>query len=89
MEQHILAKTSNEKVCKAIKRKPLLTTLFNRHAPEQLPTSFFGWIIPLLKTPDSVIMEKVGLDAVVVKKDIEKKLKHLQTPFFCRCYNSY
>ncbi|CEI97918.1 Putative Sh3 domain containing protein [Rhizopus microsporus] len=37
-----------------------------KHAPEQLPTSFFGWIIPLLKTPDSVIMEKVGLDAVVM-----------------------
>ncbi|RCI03720.1 hypothetical protein CU098_004658, partial [Rhizopus stolonifer] len=37
-----------------------------KHAPEQLPTSFFGWIIPLLKTPNSVVMDKVGLDAVVM-----------------------
>ncbi|KAG1581112.1 hypothetical protein G6F48_010019 [Rhizopus delemar] len=37
-----------------------------KHAPEQLPTSFFGWIIPLLKTKDAVIMDKVGLDAVVM-----------------------
>ncbi|KAG1216631.1 hypothetical protein G6F35_009915 [Rhizopus arrhizus] len=37
-----------------------------KHAPKQLPTSFFGWIIPLLKTEDAVIMDKVGLDAVVM-----------------------
>ncbi|KAI7901241.1 uncharacterized protein BX663DRAFT_515369 [Cokeromyces recurvatus] len=37
-----------------------------KHAPDKLPSSFFGWIIPLLKTPNSVIMEKVGLDAVVM-----------------------
>ncbi|KAK4517834.1 uncharacterized protein ATC70_001180 [Mucor velutinosus] len=37
-----------------------------RHAPDQLPTTFFGWILPLLKTPNSVIMDKVGLDAVVM-----------------------
>ncbi|KAI9245779.1 hypothetical protein BY458DRAFT_528469 [Sporodiniella umbellata] len=37
-----------------------------KHAPEQLPTTLFGWIIPLLKTPNSVVMDKVGLDAVVM-----------------------
>ncbi|KAF1807073.1 hypothetical protein FB192DRAFT_1353694 [Mucor lusitanicus] len=37
-----------------------------KHAPDQLPTSFFGWILPLLRTPNSVIMDKVGLDAVVM-----------------------
>ncbi|CAO3679114.1 unnamed protein product [Rhizopus stolonifer] len=37
-----------------------------KHAPEELPTSFFGWIIPLLKIDNSVIMDKVGLDAVVM-----------------------
>ncbi|KAI8389299.1 hypothetical protein BD560DRAFT_381206 [Blakeslea trispora] len=37
-----------------------------KHAPEQLPATFFGWIIPLLKTPNSVVMDKVGLDAVVM-----------------------
>ncbi|KAI8367508.1 uncharacterized protein BYT42DRAFT_128832 [Radiomyces spectabilis] len=37
-----------------------------KHAPVELPTSLFGWIIPLLKTPHSVVLEKVGLDAVVM-----------------------
>ncbi|KAI8355079.1 hypothetical protein EDC96DRAFT_554205 [Choanephora cucurbitarum] len=37
-----------------------------KHAPEELPATLFGWIIPLLKTPNSVVMEKVGLDAVVM-----------------------
>ncbi|CDS12241.1 hypothetical protein LRAMOSA04436 [Lichtheimia ramosa] len=37
-----------------------------KHAPDKLPTSFFGWIWPLLKTPHSVVLEKVGLDAVVM-----------------------
>ncbi|ORZ02958.1 hypothetical protein BCR43DRAFT_482456 [Syncephalastrum racemosum] len=37
-----------------------------KHAPEHLPTSFFGWIWPVLRTPHSVVLEKVGLDAVVL-----------------------
>ncbi|GAA5802516.1 hypothetical protein HPULCUR_007982 [Helicostylum pulchrum] len=37
-----------------------------KHAPEQLPDTLFGWIIPLLKTPNSVVLDKVGLDAVVM-----------------------
>ncbi|RUP51121.1 hypothetical protein BC936DRAFT_149778 [Jimgerdemannia flammicorona] len=37
-----------------------------RHAPERLPDSFFGWIIPLIKTPHSFVLERVGLDAVVM-----------------------
>ncbi|KAI7859840.1 hypothetical protein BDC45DRAFT_495107 [Circinella umbellata] len=37
-----------------------------KHAPSKLPTSFFGWIWPVIKTPHSVVLEKVGLDAVVM-----------------------
>ncbi|RUS30587.1 hypothetical protein BC938DRAFT_479215, partial [Jimgerdemannia flammicorona] len=40
--------------------------VFTRHAPERLPDSFFGWIIPLIKTPHSFVLERVGLDAVVM-----------------------
>ncbi|KAI8996935.1 hypothetical protein BDB01DRAFT_830572 [Pilobolus umbonatus] len=39
--------------------------LFTQTEDEELPNTFFGWIIPLLKTPNSVILDKVGLDAVV------------------------
>lgn len=39
---------------------------FDRHAPRQLSSSFFGWILPVLKTPNAEVLEKVGLDAVVV-----------------------
>lgn len=50
-----------------LNRVILIKTLhINRHAPERLPETFFGWIIPLLRTPNSVILDKVGLDAVVV-----------------------
>ncbi|KAI9027244.1 hypothetical protein CLU79DRAFT_740969 [Phycomyces nitens] len=38
----------------------------SKHAPEHLPDTFFGWILPLLKTSNSVVLEKVGLDAVVM-----------------------
>ncbi|KAL0093242.1 hypothetical protein F4703DRAFT_1262061 [Phycomyces blakesleeanus] len=38
----------------------------SKHAPDHLPDTFFGWIWPLLKTPNSVVLEKVGLDAVVM-----------------------
>ncbi|KAI8140824.1 hypothetical protein BJV82DRAFT_621286 [Fennellomyces sp. T-0311] len=37
-----------------------------KHAPTKLPTSFLGWIWPVIKTPHSVVLEKVGLDAVVM-----------------------
>ncbi|KAI8084845.1 uncharacterized protein BX664DRAFT_266866 [Halteromyces radiatus] len=37
-----------------------------KHAPKQLSSSFFGWILPVLKTPNSEVLEKVGLDAVVM-----------------------
>ncbi|RIA85335.1 hypothetical protein C1645_782146 [Glomus cerebriforme] len=35
-------------------------------APDPLPTTFFGWIIPLYNMPESLILEKVGLDAAVL-----------------------
>jgi len=35
-------------------------------APDPLPTTFFGWIIPLYNMPESHILERVGLDAAVV-----------------------
>ncbi|CAO3591073.1 unnamed protein product [Absidia cylindrospora] len=37
-----------------------------KHAPKQISSSFFGWIFPVLKTPNSEVLEKVGLDAVVM-----------------------
>ncbi|ORX53130.1 DUF221-domain-containing protein [Hesseltinella vesiculosa] len=37
-----------------------------KQAPVPLPTSFFGWILPVIKTPHSVVLDKVGLDAVVM-----------------------
>jgi hypothetical protein len=39
-----------------------------RYAPDPLPTTFFGWIPPLLKIPDSEVLDKVGLDAAVVRQ---------------------
>ncbi len=39
-----------------------------RHKPPELPNSFFGWIIPLLKIDTEEILIKVGLDAVLVNK---------------------
>ncbi|CAI2190942.1 16743_t:CDS:2, partial [Funneliformis geosporum] len=35
-------------------------------APDPLPTTFFGWIIPLYNMPESHILERVGLDAAVL-----------------------
>ncbi|CAG8746525.1 11198_t:CDS:2, partial [Funneliformis mosseae] len=34
-------------------------------APDPLPTTFFGWIVPLYNMPESHILERVGLDAAV------------------------
>lgn len=35
-------------------------------APDPLPITFFGWIIPLYNMPESHILDRVGLDAAVV-----------------------
>ncbi|CAG8672498.1 16389_t:CDS:10 [Cetraspora pellucida] len=35
-------------------------------APEPLPRSFFGWIVPLLKMSESEVLDRVGLDAAVI-----------------------
>ncbi|CAG8434402.1 1370_t:CDS:10 [Diversispora eburnea] len=35
-------------------------------SPKPLDPSFFGWIVPLFKLPESEILDKVGLDAVVL-----------------------
>jgi len=37
-----------------------------KHAPQQLPDSLFGWILPLIRIPHTEVLEKVGLDAVVM-----------------------
>ncbi|KAJ2964731.1 hypothetical protein NQZ79_g257 [Umbelopsis isabellina] len=37
-----------------------------KHAPQRLPDSMFGWIIPLIRIPHTQVLEKVGLDAVVM-----------------------
>lgn len=44
----------------------MLTEQFNRHKPPELPSSFFGWIIPLIKVDEQELLQTVGLDAVVV-----------------------
>ncbi|KAL1920405.1 uncharacterized protein VTP21DRAFT_782 [Calcarisporiella thermophila] len=36
------------------------------HAPKPLPSTFFGWVWPLIKISESTVLEKVGLDAVVL-----------------------
>ncbi|KAI8381462.1 uncharacterized protein BYT42DRAFT_613238 [Radiomyces spectabilis] len=38
----------------------------HRHKPPELPNSFFGWIIPLLRINQEEMLDKVGLDAVVL-----------------------
>ncbi|KAI9288206.1 hypothetical protein BC943DRAFT_318002 [Umbelopsis sp. AD052] len=37
-----------------------------RHSPPILPTSLFGWIIPLIRISHDEVLEKVGMDAVVM-----------------------
>ncbi|CAJ0757706.1 6773_t:CDS:2, partial [Entrophospora sp. SA101] len=37
-------------------------------APDPLPSSFFGWIGPLLRISEVEILDRVGLDAAVVCK---------------------
>ncbi|CAG8522677.1 3828_t:CDS:10 [Paraglomus occultum] len=51
--------------------RPRWNTLFaprlrlRGYTPEPLPSSFFGWIKPLLDIPESEILDKVGFDAAV------------------------
>ncbi|CAJ0888426.1 997_t:CDS:10 [Entrophospora sp. SA101] len=40
-----------------------------RLAPDPLPPSFFGWIVPLYKIPESTVLNRVGLDAAVDPDD--------------------
>nr|CAG8538620.1 1798_t:CDS:10 [Entrophospora candida] len=40
-----------------------------RLAPDPLPSSFFGWIVPLYKIPESTVLNRVGLDAAVDPDD--------------------
>lgn len=37
-----------------------------RHKPPELPNSYFGWIIPLLRIDTEELLLNVGLDAVLV-----------------------
>ncbi|KAI8149477.1 hypothetical protein BJV82DRAFT_708350 [Fennellomyces sp. T-0311] len=46
-----------------------------RHKPKELPNSFFGWIIPLIRVNEQEIMDTVGLDAVVMLQFIAMAVK--------------
>ncbi|KAG9300270.1 hypothetical protein G9A89_011343 [Geosiphon pyriformis] len=35
-------------------------------APDWLPDTFFGWVIPLIRVPESEVLDRVGLDAAVL-----------------------
>ncbi|ORX90223.1 DUF221-domain-containing protein, partial [Basidiobolus meristosporus CBS 931.73] len=39
-----------------------------RNAPPPIPNTFFGWIIPVLRYPQNDMLERVGLDAVILLK---------------------
>ncbi|KAI7892182.1 uncharacterized protein EV154DRAFT_441952, partial [Mucor mucedo] len=41
-----------------------------RHKPPELPTSLFGWILPLIRIGDEEMLENVGLDALLMLKFI-------------------
>ncbi|KAG2187199.1 hypothetical protein INT44_004871 [Umbelopsis vinacea] len=45
-----------------------------KHAPQRLPDTMFGWILPLIRIPHTEVLEKVGLDAVVVGYYIKSPL---------------
>ncbi|KAG0190793.1 hypothetical protein DFQ28_001517 [Apophysomyces sp. BC1034] len=51
-----------------------------RYRPPELPNSFFGWIIPLIKIDQEELLDKVGLDAVVMLEFIVMAIK-----FFSIC----
>ncbi|KAI9270957.1 hypothetical protein EDC94DRAFT_534451 [Helicostylum pulchrum] len=46
-----------------------------RHKPPELPTTFFGWIVPLLRIRDEEMLENVGLDALLMLKFITMCIK--------------
>ncbi|KAG2228857.1 hypothetical protein BDF21DRAFT_422864 [Thamnidium elegans] len=46
-----------------------------RHKPPELPTTFFGWIVPLLKIGDEEMLENVGLDALLMLKFVTMCIK--------------
>nr|CAG8547931.1 1116_t:CDS:10 [Entrophospora candida] len=54
----------------------------NKLAPDPLPSSFFGWIKPLYDIPESVILERVGLDAAVLLAFFKMSGKLFS---FCSC----
>ncbi|CAG8434972.1 7713_t:CDS:10 [Ambispora gerdemannii] len=35
-------------------------------APDLIPDTFFGWVLPLLRIPESEVLDRVGLDAAVL-----------------------
>ena len=37
----------------------------NRTKPKKLPRTLFGWIFPVLKTPESFVLHTLGLDAIM------------------------
>lgn len=39
-----------------------------RQKPPKLPDTFFGWVIPLIRISQEQMIDKVGLDAVIVNK---------------------
>lgn len=43
-----------------------------RRKPPKLPDSFFGWILPLIRISKTEMLDKVGLDAVIVSRTIEQ-----------------
>ncbi|KAI8331578.1 hypothetical protein BC941DRAFT_474913 [Chlamydoabsidia padenii] len=46
-----------------------------RRKPPKLPDSFFGWIIPLIRISKTEMLDKVGLDAVIMLDFIVMGLK--------------
>ncbi|CAG8567760.1 9302_t:CDS:10 [Ambispora leptoticha] len=38
----------------------------DRIAPTLLPDTFFGWVLPLIRMPESEVLDRVGLDAAVL-----------------------
>ncbi|KAF7724942.1 hypothetical protein EC973_000523 [Apophysomyces ossiformis] len=51
-----------------------------RYRPPELPGSFLGWIVPLIKIDQEEMLDKVGLDAVVLLEFIVMAIK-----FFSIC----
>ncbi|KAI8097594.1 uncharacterized protein BX664DRAFT_293215 [Halteromyces radiatus] len=46
-----------------------------RQKPPELPNTFFGWILPLIKISKTEMLDKVGLDAVIMLDFILMALK--------------